>query len=592
MMIERTDIENIYPLTPLQEGMYFHAESAPASEAYFEQWSLRIHGELRPDLVRSVWNDLFARHEVFRTVFTPGDGKRPLQIVLRQRDVELTTKDFSYLDAAEQATCLTAVREQDRARGFRLGSDPLVRVLVIRLSDQEWELLWSHHHIILDGWSAALIQAEFVRRYAAGYAGHAAGLEAAVPFSRFVKSLPATIDTAFWRTYLAGRDPAVELPRRREGRPPAMARELVELSATTSARVDALCREAGVTLGSFVQAVWAIILARYAYSDDVVFGWVVSGRTANLPDIESMIGLLINTVPVRIRLQEEETFLDLVLRAQRDAAALTAHHLTPLVEIQRACGPGALFGHVVAVENYPVAVEEGLRATSAAATGFEVRAATSYDRTHYGFDLVVLPGPDALRLRLSWDRAEYDDDVMVRLGAQLRCVIETVVEQPNLRPCGMNILPPDQWEDVVRRPNRTEARYPADQTIVDAFERQADLHAESPAVLGAARVGAMVVVRRTPPPRKRSCGASPLRFTAARGQPGGALRAAVGVGGRRDLGYYEGRRDVRADRSAVSARAGEVLADRLRSRCSSHPRGLGRSARGRRTLRRAGRQTR
>lgn len=481
MIIERSDIQNIYPLTPLQEGIYFHAESAPSSEAYFEQWSLRIHGELRPDLVRSVWNDLFARHEVFRAVFTPGDGKRPLQIVLKRREVELSIEDLSELESAEQVACLAAVRERDRARGFALGADPLVRLIAVRLADREWELVWSHHHIILDGWSVALVQAEFMRRYAAARAGREAPLEVAPPFSAFVKSLPAATDSAFWSAYLAGCESAPDLPRVWAARPSGMARELVELSAESSARVEAFCRETGVTLGSFVQAVWTIVLARYAYSDDVVFGWVVSGRTAHLPGVEKTIGLLINTLPVRIRLEAEETFRELVARVQREAAELVAHHLTPLAEIQRAGGFGPLFTHVLAVENYPV--EEELRATSLAETGFEVRAATSYDRTEYGFDLVVLPGPERLRFRLSWDRAAYDDDLMVRLGAQLQHVIEAVTEQPELRPCRLNILPPDQWELAVRRPNRTAARYPAHETIVDAFERQAALHAASPAVL-------------------------------------------------------------------------------------------------------------
>ena len=107
MTIDRANIQNIYRLTPLQAGMYFHSESDPASAAYVEQWSMRVHGDVRPDLVRSTWNDLFARHEIFRSVFTPGDGKQPLQVILRTREVEFATDDFSLTPQAEQTERLS-----------------------------------------------------------------------------------------------------------------------------------------------------------------------------------------------------------------------------------------------------------------------------------------------------------------------------------------------------------------------------------------------------------------------------------------------------------------------------------------------------
>jgi amino acid adenylation domain-containing protein/non-ribosomal peptide synthase protein (TIGR01720 family) len=480
MIVDRIDIQNIYPLTPLQEGLFFHAESEQESEAYVEQWCLRICGELRADLVRAVWSDLVARHEVFRSIFTLGDGKRPLQIVLRERGVEIATKDFSALPPAEQAAALAAERERDRARGFRLAIDPLARILLIRLGANEWEIVWSHHHIILDGWSVVLVQAEFMRLYAARRAGRALTLAPAQPFSRFVRSIPATTDTAFWRAYLADAAPAAELPRARMPGRSAIAREFVAFTPATTTKLDAFCRGEGVTLGAFVQAVWGIVLGRYAGAADVVFGWVVSGRPADLPGVEGMVGLFINTLPIRIRLyaDEDETFRGFVARVHRGAAELLAHQHTPLAEIQRAAGASPLFSHVVAVENYPVADA----VASAAETGFEVRSSTSYDRTHYGFELVVLPSPDGLRLRLSWNRANHDDDAMIRLGAQLAHVVETVLHEPDVRPSRINILPSDQWEAVVRVPNRTAAAYP-EATIVELFDAQVRANPAAPAII-------------------------------------------------------------------------------------------------------------
>jgi iturin family lipopeptide synthetase B len=475
-------VQDTRPLTPLQEGMYFHALSEPESEAYFEQWSFRIEGDLRPELVRASWNDLFARHDALRTVFTADTGGRPRQQVLRHREVDLTVKDLSATPAVSREERLGQEKDADRRRGFRLDADPLVRVLLIRWAPDLWDLVWSHHHIVLDGWSAGLVQFEFLETYAAKRAGRAPALEPAPAFGDFVRALPAATDTAFWQGYLGGYETTAEIPRAATPGPAGLARQLVELSPDTSARIAAFCRTEAVTLSAFVQAIWGVILSRYAYSDDVVFGYVVSGRPPSLPGVERMVGLLINTIPVRVRLHEDESFRALVKRLLIDAADLTAHQHAPLVDVQRASGASApLVNHVVALENYPL--EEGLRAFGRRELGFDITSAVSYDRTNYGFDLVVLPGTDALRFRLSWDRSMHDEALMTRIGAQLRHLIEEALEHPDRSPCRMNILPAEQRDAVVTQPNRTAANYPDTATIVDLFDAQAARQPDAPAVL-------------------------------------------------------------------------------------------------------------
>jgi len=475
-------VQESLPLTPLQDGMYFHALSEPESEAYFEQWSFHLDGELQPEIVRDAWNDLFARHSALRTAFTSDAAGRPQQQVLRRREVDLTVKDLSALPASARAARLEHEKTADRRRGFALDGDPLVRVLLLRWAADQWDLIWSHHHIVLDGWSAGLVQFEFLETYAARRAGHPAALEPAPAFGDFVRTLPAATDRSFWSSYLDGYDTTAELPRTAQPGPAELGRHLVELSPDTSMAVAAFCRNEGVTLSTFVQAVWGVILSRYAYSDDVVFGYVVSGRRPSLPGVERMVGLLINTIPVRVRLREDESFSALVKRLLGEAADLTAHQHTPLVDAQRASGASApLINHVVALENYPI--EEGLRAFGRRELGFDITSATSYDRTNYSFDLVVLPGTDALRFRLSWDRSQHADALMTRIGEQLRHVIETAVAHPEQSPCRINILPPDQLDAVVVQPNRTEAAYPAAATIVDLFDAFVSRQPDAPAVL-------------------------------------------------------------------------------------------------------------
>ena len=475
MAIDRAQVQNILPQTPLQAGMFFHAQAEPASDAYVEQWSLRLRGTVDPVLVRAAWDELFARHEIFRSVFTFGDGKRPLQVILRSRTAPVEVFDLSDLHGPAREARLEEERRADRRRGFDLSGDPLVRVRLFKLSEQEWELLWSHHHIVLDGWSVGIVQDEFLKLYAARRSDGRADLPVAPPFSEFVRALPARADERFWRGYLDGYQSTADLPRATAAAT-GIGRRFVPLPPGLAAGVDALCRRSGVTLGAFVQAAWGILLARYAYADDVVFGWVMSGREASIPGIERTVGLLINTVPARVRLEDDEPFVALLQRLHAAAADLAAHQQAPLVDVQHASGRTApLFSHVVAVENHP-------DAGAMPDTGFSVVAATSDDRTHYGFDLVVLPRPGALTFRLSWDRARHDDAVMERLAAQLEHVVESVVADPGLVPTRMNVLPASQWAEVVHAPNQTAASYPV-ATITELFASQVRQRPGAPAVL-------------------------------------------------------------------------------------------------------------
>lgn len=434
MALNKKDVQNIYPLTPLQEGMYFHAQASPESDAYLEQWSIRVEGELLPELVRAAWNELFDRHEVFRSLFTPGDGKRPLQVILRHRKVELSTVNLSAIRGAEQAERLELEREADRRRRFRLDADPLVRLLLVQLSPNEWEIVWSHHHIILDGWSVGVVQAEFIEIYAAKYAGRDVVLTPAPPsFATFVNSPTQPFDERFWREYLAEYETTPELPRSQEQRPSELARQVTELTSQTTSAIREFCRAEGVTLSAVVQGLWGIILSRYACSGDVVFGYVFSGRPASLPYVERMVGLFIASLPVRVQLRDGESFTELVKRLHSTGAELTARQHTSLIDIQRTCGKGTpLFNHVVALENFPF--EEQLLRIESANTGFKTISAASYDRTPYDFDLAVIPGTDTLRFRFSYDRSRFDADFMERMGAQLACVAEELIARPDQDP--------------------------------------------------------------------------------------------------------------------------------------------------------------
>src|SRR5579862_2129160 len=169
MAIAKANIENIYPLTPLQEGMLFHALLTPASPAYFQQLTWTIRGAIDPARLEASWNELIRRHAVLRTAFVHEGADRPLQIVLKERPIAVTTTDLRDCDDADAA--LARLTRGDRSHPFDLKNDPLLRVALVSMPGGRTELVWSHHHIVLDGWSTGLLLAELVEVYRALSAG-------------------------------------------------------------------------------------------------------------------------------------------------------------------------------------------------------------------------------------------------------------------------------------------------------------------------------------------------------------------------------------------------------------------------------------
>ncbi|WP_217711489.1 non-ribosomal peptide synthetase [Actinomadura sp. NAK00032] len=425
----RPGLADLWPLSPLQQGFFFHALLDSGSDVYTAQLVLDFEGPLDTAALRAAGQGLVDRHPGLRAAFAQtGDGT-PVQIVLGEAEAPWRETDLGGAPDAQVREAMTA----ERSRPFDLGRPPLLRFALLRLGPGRHRLLLTAHHIVLDGWSIPVLAGELLALYTgeqpprtAPYKEHLAWLDA--------QDGDAARDA--WRTALEGlAEPTVLAPAAAD-RPPVLPEHVVlDLPEDLSDGLSARARSHGLTPNTVVQGLWGLLLARLTGRDDVVFGATVSGRPPELPGSEQMIGLFINTLPVRVRLDAAETLMDGLGRLQDEQSRLFAHHHLGLGEIQRAAGTGPLFDTMTVFENYPL----DAALLEAAFDGVRLAGADLVDATHYPLTLLAVPG-ERLRLRLEYRPDVFGRATAERLTALLDELVQTLVTDPD-RPVGDIALP-------------------------------------------------------------------------------------------------------------------------------------------------------
>ncbi|WP_379127442.1 amino acid adenylation domain-containing protein [Paenibacillus sp. sgz500958] len=385
------DLQKVYPLSPMQESMLFHYLRYPESEAYFEQCVMRFSGPMAPDILKRCFQSVSDRHDILRTSFAVRCLERPLQKVADTRAVPFHYEDWTIASKSTGTNDLDCYLEQDRNQRFELFGDIPLRVSLIRTDHEEYCMVWSFHHILLDGWSVSMIIQELFNLYAALVSNEHPRLIQAPAYGEYIRWIENRDRTAaeeYWKTYLSGYKGSRLLPREvneavttyTRGKisrylPAVLRQELIQLSA-----------ERSVTLNTLIQAAWGIVLQRLNDTEDVVFGAVVSGRNPEVQDIDEMTGLFINTVPVRVR-ANTESFLELALSLQRDMLVSEPYSHLPLSVIQNAGGNTGP-DHVLVFENYPLELELPRE--------LEMVDYEWIEHTNYDFNVIVEPREEFL----------------------------------------------------------------------------------------------------------------------------------------------------------------------------------------------------
>jgi len=431
---ERPGIEDIYPLTPMQEGMLYHALSAPESGVYVEHLTWKFHGPLDEDAFERAWRRSIERHPILRTALAWQGLERPLQIVLSSVPDCFERLDWRGLDPAGQAAGLETYLAEDMRRGYDLSRPPLQRLALIRLSREVRQFVWSHHHVLLDGWSLPVLLKEVAALYQAFSRGEEPRADDPRPFRDYVAWLgrqDLAAAKAYWTSALSGFSSPTRLATGRPApgppRPGDFRLERIRLPRAAAEELRLLARRHQLTLNTVLQGAWAILLARYSGDDDVVFGGVVSGRPADLDGAESMVGLMLNTLPVRVRLEEREPVVTWLKRLQEEQLEMRQYEYTPLAMIQewtRVARGSPLFETIFAFENYPV--DGALLKRFGHLDIGDFRAA---EWTHYPLSVFVPPGP-GLSIQINYDGRRFEAPAVRRMLGHLRNLLEGIAADP------------------------------------------------------------------------------------------------------------------------------------------------------------------
>ncbi|MBG5099721.1 non-ribosomal peptide synthase/polyketide synthase [Pseudomonas aeruginosa] len=470
-------IEDIYPLSPMQHGMLFHSLYEQASGDYLNQLRVDVHG-LDPARFRAAWQAALDSHDILRAGFLwQGHLEQPLQVIHKHLELPFAEHDWRGREALAEA--LDELAASERRRGFELEHAPLLRLVLVRMDEERYHLVYTHHHILLDGWSSAQLLGEVLARYTGEQAERTGGRYR--DYIAWLQAQDKRVSEAFWKEQLAEL-----LEPTRLAQAVAAEREQVgsgqfqrSLPPARTARLKTFAQRHAVTLNTLVQAAWSLLLQRYTGQDTVVFGATVAGRPAELAGIERQIGLFINTLPVVATPQPGMRLTDWLQEVQARSLALREQEHTPLFEIQRWAGLGeALFDSLLVFENYPVA--EALEKGSPG--GVRFGPVSNHEQTNYPLTVALGVG-DSLSLQYSYDRQAFSDAAVEQLDRHLVNLLEGFVDNAERTLVELSLLDAEERALIDSLWNRSESGFPASLLIHQRVAERARLAPDAPAVL-------------------------------------------------------------------------------------------------------------
>lgn len=427
---KRDQVQDMYYLSPMQEGMLFHTLHHQEKGFYVEQMDMNVKGTLRHDLLEKSMNIIVERYDIFRTVFLHEKVKRPVQVVLKNRPFQLDVVDIQDLSESEQLERIDRFKQKDQLRGFDLSKDLLMRASVFQTGPSSYRWIWSYHHILLDGWCFGLVVQELFAIYHALLHDIPYRLEPVKPYKEYIQWLEKQDKQAsleYWTQSLAGFEGQSTF---KEQRKQTNEHELGEIewamSKEETAALSELALQQNATLSSALQSVWSILLSRYQRSNDVLFGTVVSGRPADLASVDRMVGLFINVIPRRIQLTDQMTFRSLLSETQQQSLAAEPHQYIPIYDIQAKAGQQQLIDHIVVFENVPAAKKDEQESL----LGFTVEDMNVYEKSNYDLNLLASPG-EQLQLKLAFNQRAFDPAFVRKLKDQLTLLIKGAIKHPD-----------------------------------------------------------------------------------------------------------------------------------------------------------------
>jgi amino acid adenylation domain-containing protein len=500
--LERRNIEDIFALTPMQEGMLFHYLKERESGVYFEQLSLGLVGDIDIEMFERAWDIVIRGNEMLRTAFRWENVENPIQVVLNEHPLHPVYYDFSGKDTHDPGKSLEEIKTRDRNEKFDLRRVPF-RVTLCRTGKEKYELIVSNHHILYDGWSTGIILREFVRAYhdlsEKSKSGEVIEVKPPVKtkYKEFVKWIQQQENQdrykqeEYWKGYLNDFDSqtGIFIKKHKENR----GKKEIQGAGSYRVRFDKNITEKlkdfvnknKITLAAVMYTCWGILLQNYNYCDDVIFGTTVSGRTAKIKDIENIVGLFINTLPLRVNTRPGETIIHLLHRIDDVLQKRETVECTPLVKIKEYSNLDTreeLFDSLVVIENYPL---EGI--ASRENRHLSVESYSIFERTNYDLTVgITVTNVGDMAIHFSYPGELFAGESIIRLSNHFTGIIkENILEKPGNRVEEISIITGEETGEILYDFNNTGRDYPKDSTIHRLFEEQAERTPDGAALVGA-----------------------------------------------------------------------------------------------------------
>lgn len=432
----RENIQDIYPLSPIQHGILFHGLHAPEMGLYHMQFVYTFSGNLNLAAFKYAWQQVTSRHTILRTSFYWEELDKPLQVVHQQVEVPIKFQDWQDLNPLEQQERLKSFIDSDRLQRFDFSQAPLMRVAIIQIQENAYYLVWSNNLIILDGWSYPLVLNDVIEIYEAYCRGQDAPSADGSCFKDYIKWLKQqdlSKAEEFWRKQLSGVKEPTPLTNLYSNNLSNLEERYediqISLSAATTRNLNSLARQHHLTMNTLVQGAWAILLSHYCGKNHVIYGCTTSGRPVDLERSESMVGEMVNTLPVHIKIDLDEYLLSWLQLLQTQLIEIREYEYSPLVDIQKCSkvpGNVPLFDSFVVFENQKTGKflqEWG---------SLNISEQTSYYKTNYPLNIVGYPGSE-LTIGINYDFRRFETSTIINILEHLKILLEGMVTNPKVR---------------------------------------------------------------------------------------------------------------------------------------------------------------
>ncbi|MBD2677470.1 MULTISPECIES: non-ribosomal peptide synthetase [Nostoc] len=471
------NLEDFYPLSPTQQGILFHSLYAPHSAVYCEIFSCQMQGKLNIPAFKQAWEQLLERHPILRTSFIWEGLKEPAQIVHKQVKLLWNQEDWQSIESITQQKRMETFLAAEQQRGFNIYQAPLMRLTLIQLAENNYQFVWSHHHLLLDGWSSSLLMDEVFTFYRAFSQNQNLDLKKPRAYRDYIAWLQQQDiceSEAFWRRYLQQFNATTplsvdETSSNLSDKQKEYQQQYIKLSTAETLTLQSFARQQQLTLNTLIQGTWAILLSRYSKENDVVFGSVVSGR-GGLAGTESMVGVLINTLPVRVRVNSEESLVSWLKQLQIQQNETRKYEQCPLIKVQKCSDiPSGqpLFESIVNFHNYPTDFCKLYQVSN-----LKISNVRSFIHPHYPLTLSVKVDSELL-LEIFYESHRFESNTIARMLGHFRTLLLGMTAKEQQRVKDLPLLTAQEHYQLLLDWNNTQVDYPQ-KCIYELFEAQVE----------------------------------------------------------------------------------------------------------------------